>query len=110
MKKVILLLIVTGCLAPGATAVRGADIVHDAEHNILKAQHGTKWAKEDAEIDAKLAEIREKNGGKPPNFVYILLDDLAAVTALPGYLSWRTKACPSCGCIPSPVARRPVLL
>jgi len=51
-------------------------IVHDAEHNILKAQHGERWAKEDAEIDAKLAEIRKKNGGKPPNIVYILLDDL----------------------------------
>ncbi len=51
-------------------------IVHDAEHYILKAQHGERWAKEDAEIDAKLAEIRKKNGGKPPNFVYILLDDV----------------------------------
>ncbi|MBW2634392.1 MAG: sulfatase-like hydrolase/transferase, partial [Deltaproteobacteria bacterium] len=59
-----------------ATAIATDQIVHDAEHNILKAQHGDRWAKEDAKIDAKLAEIREKNGGKPPNFVYILLDDL----------------------------------
>ncbi|NIS83378.1 MAG: hypothetical protein GTO14_25000 [Anaerolineales bacterium] len=51
-------------------------IVHDAEHYILKAQHGERWAKEDAKIDAKLAEIRKKNGGKPPNIVAILLDDL----------------------------------
>jgi len=51
-------------------------IVHDAEHNILKAQHGERWAKENAEIDAILEQIREKNGGKPPNLVYILLDDL----------------------------------
>jgi arylsulfatase len=51
-------------------------IVHDAEHYIVAAQHGERWAKEDSEIDAKLAEIRKKNGGKPPNFVYILLDDL----------------------------------
>jgi arylsulfatase len=56
--------------------VQGAEIVHDAEHNILRAQHGERWAKEDAKIDAKLAEIRRKNGGKPPNIVYILLDDL----------------------------------
>ena len=51
-------------------------IIHDAEHNILAAQHGARWAKEDKEIDEKLAEIRKKNGGKPPNIVYILLDDL----------------------------------
>lgn len=43
------------------------EIIHDAEHNILKTQHGDHLAKEDAEIDAKLAEIRKKNGGKPPN-------------------------------------------
>ena len=52
------------------------DIIHDAEHYILQAQHGERWAGEDTEIDAKLAEIRKKNGGKPPNIVYILLDDL----------------------------------
>ena len=41
-------------------AAQGADkLIHDAEHYILKAQHGERWAKEDAEIDAKLAEIRE---------------------------------------------------
>jgi arylsulfatase len=62
---------------PGTVlAKKKGKIVHDAEHNILKAQHGERWAKEDAEIDARLAEIRKKNGGKPPNFVYILLDDL----------------------------------
>ncbi len=52
------------------------DIVHDAEHLIIAAQHGEEWASEDAEIDALLAGAREKNGGKPPNIVYILLDDL----------------------------------
>jgi hypothetical protein len=57
-------------------AKEGGKIVHDAEHNILKAQHGERWAKEDAEIDAKLVEIHKKNGGKPPNIVVILLDDL----------------------------------
>ena len=51
-------------------------IVHDAEHNILKAQHGERWAKEDKEIDAKLAQIRKKNDGRPPNIFYILIDDI----------------------------------
>ncbi len=60
----------------GALAQDGKPIIHDAEHQILQAQHGERWAKEDQEITAKLAEIREKNGGKPPNIVNILLDDL----------------------------------
>ena len=52
------------------------DIVHDAENLIIAAQHGEEWVQEDAEIDALLAGVREKNGGKPPNIVYILLDDV----------------------------------
>lgn len=63
-------------LGTTASAVAEEPIIHDAEHYIIEAQHGKRWAKEDVEIDAKLAEIREKNGGKPPNIVYILLDDL----------------------------------
>jgi arylsulfatase len=51
-------------------------IVHDAEHYILEAQHGEKWAAEDKQIDTRLAELRSKNGGKPPNIVYILVDDV----------------------------------
>jgi arylsulfatase len=52
-------------------------IVHDGEYNFLKAQHGEKWAKEDKEIDAKLEEIRKRNGGKRPNILYILIDDVS---------------------------------
>ena len=59
-----------------AGSLHGAEIIHDAEHLIVAAQHGAKWAKEDAEIDALLAGIRQKHGGRPPNIVYILLDDL----------------------------------
>ena len=51
-------------------------IIRDAEYYILEAQNGKKWKADDAVIDAKLAELRRKNGGKPPNIVYILLDDL----------------------------------
>ncbi len=64
-----------GVSTPPALAAEG-DIIHDAEHYILLAQHGERWAREDTEIDARLAEIRKRNGGKPPNIVYILLDDL----------------------------------
>ena len=31
---------------------------------------------EDKEIDEQLAEIRNQNGGNPPNIIYILLDDM----------------------------------
>ena len=51
-------------------------IVHDAEYYILEAQNGQKWAVEDEGIDAKLAEFRQKNGGKSPNIFYILIDDI----------------------------------
>jgi arylsulfatase A-like enzyme len=52
-------------------------IIHDGEYNFLEATHGEKWAKQDKEIDAKLAEIRENNGGKRPNILYILIDDVS---------------------------------
>jgi arylsulfatase len=52
------------------------DIAHDAEHYILEAQNGEKWAADDKAVDAKLADFRKKNGGKPPNIFYILIDDI----------------------------------
>jgi arylsulfatase A-like enzyme len=64
-------------LSAGAVAAKeDGKIIHDAEHYILEAQHGQKWAAEDKQIDARLAELRSKNGGKPPNIVYILIDDV----------------------------------
>ena len=51
-------------------------IRHDAEHYVLLHQYKDKWAAEDKEIDKKLAEIRKKNKGNPPNIVYILIDDM----------------------------------
>lgn len=54
----------------------GDDIIHDAEYYMLHAEHGERWAEEDKAIDTKLAEIRRANGGKPPNIVYILMDDV----------------------------------
>ncbi|MHC5111350.1 MAG: sulfatase-like hydrolase/transferase [Planctomycetota bacterium] len=55
---------------------QSAEIIHDAEYYILKAQNGERWAAEDKTIDAKLAEFRANNGGKPPNILYILIDDI----------------------------------
>jgi len=56
--------------------VYSQDIIHDAEYAIIEAQNGEQWAKDDQAIDIMLADIREKNSGKPPNIVYILLDDV----------------------------------
>jgi arylsulfatase A-like enzyme len=60
----------------GSVFAQDNPIVHDAEYYILQAQNGEKWAAEDTEIDAKLSELREQNGGKPPNIFYILIDDI----------------------------------
>lgn len=51
-------------------------IAHDAEYYVLEAQHGEQWAADDKTVDTKLAEFREKNGGKPPNIINILIDDI----------------------------------
>lgn len=54
----------------------GAELIHDADHYFLRAQHAEQWAKDDKAVDAKLAEFRKKNKGKAPNIVYTLIDDL----------------------------------
>jgi hypothetical protein len=76
----------TGRLAPSATLalamlatlcagqVSAKDIVHDGEYYFVQAQHKDAWAKEDVEVEARLAEIRKKNDGKRPNILYVLID------------------------------------
>lgn len=60
----------------GGSLVAG-EIVHDGEYQFLRAQYGEKWDAEDKEVDKALALIREKNGGKRPNILYILIDDVS---------------------------------
>ena len=71
--KAIVSLIGASCLL----STQAAEIIHDGEFEFLKAQYGEKWAKEDREIDTKLAELRKGNDGKPPNILYILIDDVS---------------------------------
>jgi arylsulfatase A-like enzyme len=59
-----------------AASAAGKDIVHDAEFYISQEQNGAAWAKEDKILDKTLADFRQKNGGKPPNVFYILIDDI----------------------------------
>ena len=70
-------LIIALCLFGFQTAHAKKGIIHDGEFNFLRLQHGQKWDAEDKEIDKKLADIREKNGGKRPNIFYILIDDIS---------------------------------
>ncbi len=63
-----LLLLASAWIAvPGAVAQEGSQIVHDAEYYILDAQNGQQWAVEDGELDAKLAELRQRYGTPPQN-------------------------------------------
>ena len=62
------------CGSPEVSASK--QIVHDAEFYILSAQHGEKWAAEDAELGKKLAELRARHG-RPPNIIHIMWDDTA---------------------------------
>ncbi|MCP4338747.1 MAG: hypothetical protein GY799_07625 [Desulfobulbaceae bacterium] len=62
---------------PSNSVLATEEIVHDGKYKFLESQYGEKWAKEDKEIDAKLAEIREKNDGKLPNILYVLIDDVS---------------------------------
>jgi arylsulfatase len=63
-------------LAANSLAKKPPGIIHDAEHYLLEAQHGDKWATEDKDIDQKLAELRKKHG-TPPNIIHIMWDDTA---------------------------------
>jgi arylsulfatase A-like enzyme len=67
---------VTALLFLWVFSVNAQEIIHDGEFNYLKAQFGEQWAAEDMEVDAKLAAIRSANGGKRPNILYILVDDV----------------------------------
>jgi hypothetical protein len=75
--ELILILGLTIAVSGTALAETSKNIVHDAEYYILEAQHGKKWKADDKNIDEKLAEFRNKNGGKSPNILYVLVDDLS---------------------------------
>ncbi|MEH6633766.1 MAG: sulfatase-like hydrolase/transferase [Halopseudomonas aestusnigri] len=52
------------------------DIIHDAEYSVIEAQNREAWQADNKQVDQKLKDFRNKNGGKAPNIVYILLDDV----------------------------------
>jgi arylsulfatase len=72
MNKALMLLTLVGA----ALRIHAVELIHDADYYVLKAQHGEQWAQDDAAVDAKLADFRAKNGGKGPNLIYLLIDDM----------------------------------
>lgn len=64
-----------GVMAQHAGAQENA-VQHDAEYYVLKAQHADQWAQDDTAVDEALAAFRDGNGGKPPNIVSVLIDDM----------------------------------
>ena len=74
--KVILAATLMAVFGSVASAQTGP-IVHDGEFNFLRAQYGAQWDAQDVALDAKLADIRKANGGKPPNILYVLIDDVS---------------------------------
>ena len=70
------LVLTTISIIVGCGQGMAADIVHDAEYYVSAKQNGERWAAQDKGLDQKLAAFRENNGGKPPNIVYILIDDI----------------------------------
>ena len=60
-----------------STVQAAGEIIHDGEYYFVQKQHAREWAAEDKQIDKNLADIRKKNGGKRPNILYILIDDIS---------------------------------
>lgn len=60
-----------------ASAAQASEIVRDGEYRFLEAQFAQQWAEQDTRVEQRLATIREANAGKPPNIVYILIDDVS---------------------------------
>ena len=60
-----------------SNAESNPNIVRDGEYYYLQSQFADKWEKEDAIVDEKLVSIHKANGGKPPNIIYILIDDVS---------------------------------
>lgn len=75
---IVTIILLVSCLSASMVSAgsKGKKIIHDAEYAILEAQNGKQWAEDDKAIDKKLEDLRKKSGGKPPNFIYILLDDV----------------------------------
>jgi arylsulfatase len=71
------LTLITLLLLITSVAAEMNPIVRDGEYRFLEAQFGERWAEQDKRIDKRLTEIYKANGDKPPNILYILIDDVS---------------------------------
>ncbi|MBG6143133.1 arylsulfatase [Labrenzia sp. EL_142] len=65
------------CIGIANSFAQGGPIIRDGEFTFLLAQKGDEWKEQDQRIDARLEEIRAANDGRPPNILYILIDDVS---------------------------------
>lgn len=77
LKQVASVTAVLTSLLGAPVAAQSEPIIHDGEFSYLRAQFGEQWDAQDADIETRLTEIRDANGGQPPNFLYILIDDVS---------------------------------
>lgn len=70
-----LILAVAG-IGLNSVALAAKPVIHDVDYYVLEAQHGDQWRKDNKAVDAKLADFRKQNGNKPPNIIYLLVDDM----------------------------------
>jgi arylsulfatase len=76
MKEIVLLVILALCWGTNY-AESNPNIIRDGEFYYLQSQFADEWAKVDKIVDEKLVSIHKANGGKPPNIIYILIDDVS---------------------------------
>ena len=52
-----------GAIVGTLVGAASGELIHDADHYILKAQHGEQWAADDKAVDATLAPVRAAHPG-----------------------------------------------
>ena len=75
--RILLACAAVATVLPASAIAQDGEIVRDGEYRFLEAQMRETWAEQDARIDTRLAEIRKANGGKRPNILYVLIDDVS---------------------------------
>ena len=76
-KLIELLMIILSAGVISMSTLAASPIVHDGEYYFVETQYRDQWAAQDKNIETKLAQLREANGGKRPNILYVLIDDVS---------------------------------
>ncbi|WP_209000577.1 sulfatase-like hydrolase/transferase [Labrenzia sp. DG1229] len=75
--KILSAFLLTICIGIANSFAQDGPIIRDGEFTFLLAQKGDEWREQDQRIEARLDEIRSANDGRPPNILYILIDDVS---------------------------------